>query len=195
MILSSYLLYYPPAWLTATQVQAVLILYLLSHSTLYFLADDLFDSPYFYAPLLVFDSSSLRRAEFQRHGEYRFLHRLFATLVLSVICNDVRGLLMVTFLAPLLMPTWYFVLPHVYSRNIYLRLPFPFVISLFYGISPKSNEYGVRARQKEEQQGNKRPPRRFAASANGWKCCTKSICRLPRPSIEPRFFRLSWRPR
>ena len=46
VILSSYLLYYSPSeWLTATQIQAVLILYLLSHSTLYFLADDLFDSP------------------------------------------------------------------------------------------------------------------------------------------------------
>ena len=50
VILSSYLLYYTPSeWLTPTQLQAVLILYLLSHSTLYFLADDLFDSVYFYA--------------------------------------------------------------------------------------------------------------------------------------------------
>ena len=57
VILSSYLLYYNPnEWLTPTQVQAVLILYLLSHTTLYFLADDLFDSRYFYGPLLLFDT-------------------------------------------------------------------------------------------------------------------------------------------
>ena len=57
VILSSYLLYYAPvAWLSVTQVQALLSLYLLSHATLYFLADDFFDSPYFYGPLLVFDT-------------------------------------------------------------------------------------------------------------------------------------------
>ncbi|HTF92818.1 MAG TPA: hypothetical protein VK632_07210, partial [Verrucomicrobiae bacterium] len=38
VILSSYLLYYAPSqWLTPSQIQAVLILYLLSHTTLYFL--------------------------------------------------------------------------------------------------------------------------------------------------------------
>src|SRR3970282_2457914 len=57
VILSSYLLYYTPsAWLTPTQVQAILILYLLSHCTLYFLADDFFDARYFYGPLLIFDT-------------------------------------------------------------------------------------------------------------------------------------------
>ena len=35
----------------------------------------------------------------------------------------------------------------------------------------------------------------FAASVNGWKCCTKSICRLPRPSTKLIYSRLSWRPR
>ena len=55
VILSSYLLYYTPSeWLTPAQIQALLAVYLLSHSTLYFLADDLFDSPDFYAPLLIF---------------------------------------------------------------------------------------------------------------------------------------------
>ena len=57
VILSSYLLYYAPdAWLSVAQVHAILSLYLLSHATLYFLADDFFDSPYFYGPLLVFDT-------------------------------------------------------------------------------------------------------------------------------------------
>ncbi|MGH7812317.1 MAG: hypothetical protein ACREP5_18765, partial [Candidatus Binatia bacterium] len=57
VILSSYWLYYTPShWLTPVQVQALLILYLLSHTTLYFLADKLFDSPYVYGPLLLFDT-------------------------------------------------------------------------------------------------------------------------------------------
>jgi hypothetical protein len=43
VILSSYLLYYAQVpWLSATQVQVILSLYLLSHATLYFLADEIF---------------------------------------------------------------------------------------------------------------------------------------------------------
>src|SRR4026207_1351271 len=57
VILSSYLLYYVPStWLTPTHVQAILILSLVRHSVLYFLADELFDSRYFYGPLLLFDT-------------------------------------------------------------------------------------------------------------------------------------------
>ena len=45
VIFSCYLLYYTPvAWLTATQIQTILSLYLLSHATLYFVADEVFDS-------------------------------------------------------------------------------------------------------------------------------------------------------
>ena len=57
VILSSYLLYSAESpWLTPAQLQALLILYLLSHAGLYFVADGLFASPYFYAPLLLFDT-------------------------------------------------------------------------------------------------------------------------------------------
>ena len=95
VILSSYLLYYAPSiWLTSTQVQAILILYLLSHSTLYFLADDLFDSPYFYGPLLVFDTIVLI-AVLSTSGTASpdFYAACLFTLIISCICNDTRGLL------------------------------------------------------------------------------------------------------
>ncbi|HEY7220632.1 MAG TPA: hypothetical protein VH985_19820, partial [Candidatus Binatia bacterium] len=104
VILSSYLLYYTPSeWLTPTQVQAVLILYLLSHSTLYFLADDLFDSPYFYGPLLIFDTIVLG-AVLSTTGTASpdFYFACLFTVILSCICNDARGLLVVTIMAPLI---------------------------------------------------------------------------------------------
>src|SRR4026209_132245 len=103
VILSSYLLYYTPsAWLTHTQVQTVLILYLLSHSTLYFLADDLFDSPYFYGPLLLFDTAVLIVVlSTSGTASPDFYVACLFTLVLSCICNDTRGLFVVTFLAPI----------------------------------------------------------------------------------------------
>ncbi|MET0585111.1 MAG: GAF domain-containing sensor histidine kinase [Candidatus Binatia bacterium] len=153
VILSSYLLYYSPSeWLTATQIQAVLILYLLSHSTLYFLADDLFDSPYFYAPLLLFDTIVLGVVlSTSGAASPDFYIACLLTVVLSVICNDARGLLMVTILAPLAYAYFVFNSAAYLDPSVYLRLPFPFVISLFYGYFAQVERIRRTARDKEEQ--------------------------------------------
>ncbi|MGH7794060.1 MAG: ATP-binding protein [Candidatus Binatia bacterium] len=153
VILSSYLLYYTPsAWLTSTQVQAILILYLLSHSTLYFLADDFFDSRYFYGPLLIFDTMVLI-AVLSTSGTASpdFYIACLFTLVISCICNDTRGLLAVTFFAPLIYGYFVFYTAADFNPEIYLRLPFPFVISLFYGYFAQVERIRHRAREKEEQ--------------------------------------------
>jgi signal transduction histidine kinase len=153
VILSSYLLYYAPSiWLTATQVQAILILYLLSHSTLYFLADDLFDSPYFYGPLLLFDTIVLL-AVLSTSGTASpdFYAACLFTLVISCICNDARGLLAVTFLAPLVYGYFVFYSVGEIDPAIYLRLPFPFVISLFYGYFAQVERIRRKAREKDDQ--------------------------------------------
>ena len=135
VILSSYLLYYAPvAWLSATQVQALLSLYLLSHATLYFLADDFFDSPYFYGPLLVFDTLVLIVVlSASGAASPDFYIACVVTVVLSLICNDSRGLLVVTILAPLLYGYALFSSSTVLEPELFVQLPFPFVISLFYG--------------------------------------------------------------
>jgi len=153
LILSSYLLYYSPSeWLTPTQVQAVLILYLLSHTTLYFLSDELFDSPYFYAPLLVFDTVVLA-AVLSTTGAAGadFYVACFLTAVLSMICNDARGLLLVTILAPLAYGYFVFNRAAPVDPSVYLRLPFPFVISLFYGYFAQVERLRRSGRDKEEQ--------------------------------------------
>src|SRR5262245_60772004 len=153
VILSSYLLYYiPNEWLTPTQVQALLILYLLSHTTLYFLADELFDSPYFYGPLLLFDTAVLvivLSASGTASPDF-YVACLF-TLVLSCICNDVRGLFVVTILAPLIYAYVVFYSSADFDPGIYLRLPFPFVISLFYGYFAQVERIRRGAREKDEQ--------------------------------------------
>jgi signal transduction histidine kinase len=153
VILSSYLLYYTPSeWLTPTQVQAVLILYLLSHSTLYFLADDLFDSPYFYGPLLIFDTIVLG-AVLSTTGTASpdFYFACLFTVILSCICNDARGLLVVTIMAPLIYGYFVFNSAEYSNPSIYLRLPFPFVISLFYGYFAQVERLRRTARDNEEQ--------------------------------------------
>ena len=153
VILSSYLLYYTPsAWLTPTQVQAILILYLLSHCTLYFLADDFFDARYFYGPLLIFDTIVLI-AVLSTSGaaSLDFYIACLFTLIISCICNDTRGLLAVTFFAPLIYGYFVFNSAADLNPEIYLRLPFPFVISLFYGYFAQVERIRRTARENEEQ--------------------------------------------
>ncbi|HZD39672.1 MAG TPA: HAMP domain-containing sensor histidine kinase, partial [Terriglobales bacterium] len=137
VILSSYLLYYnynPTAALSESHVHAILGLYLLSHATLYFLADDLFDSPYFYGPLLLFDSLVLITAlSISGTASDNFYLACIITIVLSTICRDGLGLLAVTFLTPLVYGYSVLNSSPVVPPEIYLQLPIPFVISLFYG--------------------------------------------------------------
>jgi signal transduction histidine kinase len=153
VILSSYLLYYAPvSWLSVTQVQAILSLYLLSHATLYFIADDFFDSPYFYGPLLVFDTLVLVVVIVATGATSPdFYIACVVTLVLSLICNDSRGLLVVTILAPLIYAYALFSSSTVLEPEIFLQLPFPFVISLFYGYFAQVGRMRRLAQEKEEE--------------------------------------------
>ena len=153
VILSSYLLYYAPvAWLSATQVQALLSLYLLSHATLYFLADDFFDSPYFYGPLLVFDTLVLIVVlSASGAASPDFYIACVVTVVLSLICNDSRGLLVVTILAPLLYGYALFSSSTVLEPELFVQLPFPFVISLFYGYFAQVGRMRRLAQEKEQE--------------------------------------------
>jgi signal transduction histidine kinase len=153
VILSSYLLYYAPTgWLPEAQVQAILSLYLLSHATLYFLADDFFDSPFFYGPLLVFDTLVLIVvATATGAANPDFYIACVVTIVLSLICNDARGLLIVTLLAPTLYAYATLSSSSVLQPEYFVQLPFPFVISLFYGYFAQVGRMRRLAQEKAEE--------------------------------------------
>lgn len=152
VILCAYLLLYSPAiWLTPGQIDALLIFYLVSNITLYFVADEYFDSPYFYGPLLVFDTVFLAIVLAVSGGASPdFYVACCLTLVLSCICNDSRGLVVVTILAPLLYG--YIVLNSVGSHDpsIYLRVLFPLVIAMFYGYFAQVERLKRVARENEQ---------------------------------------------
>lgn len=135
VILCCYLLLYSPeTWLTPAQMQAMLVFYLLTNVSLYLVADDLFDSPYFYGPLLFFDTVFLAVSLAVSGGATPdFYIACFFTLLLSCICNDSRGLLVITFVSPLLYGYVIFQSGATLDPSTYLRLPFPLVIAMFYG--------------------------------------------------------------
>jgi len=152
VILCSYLLLYAPAsWLTPTQTNAVLIFYLLTNATLYFVADDFFDSAYFYGPLLLFDSLFLVAALASGGATADFYLACFFTLVFSCVCNDSRGLFVVTLLAPALYAYAVFSSPIDPDPSVYLRLPFPLVIAMFYGYFAQAERIKRMAKEKENQ--------------------------------------------
>ncbi len=153
VILCSYLLLYSPAaWLDEGQIQAILVFYLLTNATLYFVADESFDSPYFYGPLLFFDTAFLAAALALSGGATPdFYVACFLTVVLSCICNDSRGLIVVTLLAPFLYAYVVFSSGAGIDPSLYLRIPFPPVIALFYGYFAQVERLKKTTREKEEQ--------------------------------------------
>jgi signal transduction histidine kinase len=153
VILCSYLLLYAPnSWLTPAQTNGILIFYLLTNATLYFVADDFFDSPYFYGPLLFFDTVFLAISLTLSGGATAdFYVACFLTLVLSCICKDSRGLFLVTLLAPALYAYVVFNSATTHDSSVYLRLPFPLVISMFYGYFAQVERIKRLAKEKEER--------------------------------------------
>lgn len=153
VILCSYLLLYAPnSWLTPAHTNAILIFYLLTNATLYFVADEFFDSPYFYGPLLFFDAVFLTISLTISGGATTDLYvACFFTLVLNFICNDSRGLFLVTLLAPILYAYVVFNSTTTHDSSVYLRLLFPLVISMFYGYFAQVERIKRQAKEKEEQ--------------------------------------------
>jgi hypothetical protein len=125
VILCSYLLLYAPnSWLTPAQTNAILIFYLLTNATLYFVADDFFDSAYFYGPLLFFDTVFLAISLTVSGGATTdFYVACFFTIILSCIC-DSRG----CFSDPLgsgPVCLCRFQLSMTHDSSVYLRYLFP----------------------------------------------------------------------
>jgi signal transduction histidine kinase len=153
VILCSYLLLYSPGlWLTPTQIQFVVVFYLLTNTTLYFVGDECFNAPHFYGPLLLFDAVFLAVALGLSGGVTSdFYLACSFTLVLSCICNDSRGLVIVTLLAPLIYAYSVFNSEAARDPSVYLRVLFPLVISLFYGYFAQVERIKRLARENEEQ--------------------------------------------
>jgi signal transduction histidine kinase len=158
VILSCYFLLYSPAdWLSESQIQAIVAFYLLTNATLCFVAEDYFNRVTFYAPMLLFDTVFLAISLGLSGGTTPDLYVACCfTLVLSCICNAPRGLFVVTLLAPLVYG--YVVLTGTMTDDpsIYLRLPLPLVISIFYGYFAQLERQKQLAIDREKQANRER---------------------------------------
>ena len=135
VILSAYLLLYArPGALNPIMIHGFLILYVLSNAILYLVDESVFSSSFFSTALVLFDTLFLTGAmTFSGHLSTDFYLAFFLTILLCTICKDFRGCLAVAVLAPLVYGSFVFKSAEVYDPGVYLRVPFPFVIALFYG--------------------------------------------------------------
>jgi signal transduction histidine kinase len=135
VIISSYLLAFPyEAMLDPFFIRGLIVFYLLTNAALYFLDEKLFDSSYFYTPLVIFDTLFVT-ASMVISGQVAtdFYLSYFIVIILCTVWQDFRGLIVVAVLATALYSYFLFQTTTVRDPSIVLRIPFLFIISLFYG--------------------------------------------------------------
>jgi signal transduction histidine kinase len=153
VILCSYLLLFSTKdWMAPGQVSVILGFYLLTNITLYFVADEVFARPLFYGAVVVFDTLFMVFVlGFSGRATPDFYLACFLTLVLSCVCDSTRGLLIVTALAPLIYAYVLFNSGTANDPSMYLRLPFPFVIAIFYGYFAQVERLRKQLSEKQEE--------------------------------------------
>lgn len=138
---------------TFSYLHLFIFLYLLSNAGLHLVNERLFESSYFYAPVVLFDTfcvtASLMAS--QQVGTDFYL-AYFLIILLCAILQDFYGSITVAVLLSLVYG--YLLLDTIEAQDasVLLRLPFMFVISLFYGYFAQI----VRAetsRRKEAEEG------------------------------------------
>jgi len=135
VIISSYLLAFPyEAMLDPFFIRGIIVFYLLTNAALYFIDEKLFDSSYFYTPLVIFDTLFVT-ASMVISGQVGtdFYLSYFIVIILCTVWQDFRGLIVVAVLATALYSYFLFQTTTVRDPSVLLRIPFLFVISLFYG--------------------------------------------------------------
>ncbi len=135
VIICSYLLLYSRgASFAPSMLDSFILLYILSNTALYLVDERLFDSSYFYAPLVLFDTfyvTALLMVSGQVSTDFYLAY--FLIIILCVVLQDFYGSIVVAVLSTLVYGYLIFDTAEAYDPSIYLRPPFLFVVSLFYG--------------------------------------------------------------
>ncbi|HZA53915.1 MAG TPA: HAMP domain-containing sensor histidine kinase [Candidatus Udaeobacter sp.] len=135
VIICSYLLLYPSVELVPPWVLNFFILvYLASNVALYFVHEERFASSSFYSPLVVADTVVLTVSlVINGHVEADFYLTYFLLIIICCIFENPKILMLVSVLAPVVYTVLLFRTPGSFEPSVFLRLPFLFIVSLFYG--------------------------------------------------------------
>lgn len=135
VIICSYLLLYPSVELAPPLVtNAFIFFYLASNVALYFVKEDRFAESSFYSPLVIVDTLVLTISlVINGHVEADFYLTYFLLIIICCIFENPKILTLVSFLAPGIYTLLLIRSPESFNPSLLLRLPFLFVVSLFYG--------------------------------------------------------------
>ncbi len=135
VIICSYLLLYPSEqYLPELFFQAFILLYVASNVALYFVDEKGFTSWAFYYPLVITDTIVLTLSLIiNGYAETDFYLTFFLLIIVSCIFEDAKLRAVVAILAPVIYAGLLFRSSQNIHPSVFLRLPFLFVISLFYG--------------------------------------------------------------
>jgi len=135
VIICTYLLLYPsldlvPVWFS----YGAILIYIASNVGLYFLPEDRFASWSFYYPLVIADTIVLTLSlVVNGYSETEFYLTFFVVILGSCIIEDAKIRTLVSIAAPLFYSITLFTSIAEVHPSVFLRLPFLFVVSLYYG--------------------------------------------------------------
>jgi diguanylate cyclase (GGDEF)-like protein len=152
------LLSVPDPLLDLNFVHGFVLLYLATDLALYFVKETLFESSYFYTPLVVFDTLTITASlVVTQQVETDFYLAYFLVIILCAVWKDLRWSVSVTGL--IAVAYGYLLLTGVdrWTASIVLRVPFLFVISLFYSYFVQLVATERSLRQKAEEEARRDP--------------------------------------
>ncbi|TAJ75451.1 hypothetical protein EPO44_22010 [bacterium] len=111
-----------------------ILLYIFSNAALYWIDERMFEASYFYAPLVLLDTFCAT-ATLMVSGQVTtdFYLVYFVLIILCAVFEDFLGLMTVAGLSILVYGYLLFNTAEALDPGSYLRLPFLFVVALFYG--------------------------------------------------------------
>ena len=135
VIICAYLLLYPSSHVIPQSVlHALILFYIASNVVLYFVSEERFASPYFYYPIIILDTVVLTLSLIVNGNvEADFYLTYFLLIIICCIFEDPKILTAVSVFAPLVYTLLLFQSAGSIHPSVFLRLPFLFVVSLFYG--------------------------------------------------------------
>ena len=159
VIICSYLLLYPLKQdLPESLLHLLILSYIGSNVGLYFVNEKQFASASFYSPLVLTDTLILTFSlVVNGHVEADFYLTYFLLIIICCIFENPRILALISLLAPVVYGLLLFRSDGDFNPSVYLRLPFLFIIALFYGYFTQLARAQKRLKQEAEQrnQGKK----------------------------------------
>lgn len=153
VIVCAYLLLYPAVeYLPAALSHVFIILYVASNVTLYFIGEEKFATWSFYYPFVVTDTIVLTLSlTMNGYAETNFYITCFLLIIASCIVDDAKLRAVASVLASLIYTALLLQSTGTPHESVFLRIPFMFVVSLYYGYFTQFVRTEKTLRQEAEQ--------------------------------------------